>query len=71
MNKLTTTLALLMTGLLLGGCNTWEGAKQDARVVGEKTIEGGKKVGNAVGKGLEKAGEGINNAGQAVKEKID
>ena len=71
MNKLTTTLALLMTGLLLGGCNTWEGAKQDARVVGEKTIEGGKKVGNAVGTGLEKAGEGINNAGQAVKEKID
>ena len=71
MNKLTTTLALLMTGLLLGGCNTWEGAKQDARVVGEKTIEGGKKVGNAVDTGLEKAGEGINNAGQAVKEKID
>ena len=65
------SFTLVLGSLLLGGCNTWEGAKQDARVVGEKTIEGGKKVGNAVGKGLEKAGEGINNAGQAVKEKID
>lgn len=71
MKKPNTLLALLMTGLLLAGCNTWQGAKQDARVVGEKTVEGGKKVGQAVGTGLEKAGEGIHNAGQSVKEKID
>ena len=71
MNKLTTTLALLMTGLLLGGCNTWEGAKQDARVVGDKTVEGTKKAGKAVGTGLEKAGEGISGAGESVKEKSE
>ncbi len=63
------TLALAATALV--GCNAWQGAKQDARIVGEKTVEGTKKVGNAVGTGLEKAGEGINNAGQAVKDKID
>ena len=61
----------VLVATALAGCNTWQGAKQDARIVGEKTVEGTKKVGNAVGTGLEKAGEGINNAGQAVKEKID
>ena len=61
----------VLVATALAGCNTWQGAKQDARIVGEKTVEGTKKVGNAVGTGLEKAGEGINNAGQAVKDKID
>ena len=61
----------VLVATALAGCNTWQGAKQDARIVGEKTVEGTKKVGNAVGTGLEKAGEGINNAGQAVKEKLD
>ena len=70
MKALTAAVALLAV-LGLSACNTWEGAKQDAHNVGEKTVEGTKKVGNAVGTGLEKAGEGINNAGQAVKNKID
>ena len=69
--KQLAALSLVTTCLLLAGCNTWQGAKEDARVVGDKTVEGTKKVGNAVGTGLEKAGEGINNAGQAVKNKID
>ena len=69
--KQLAALSLVTTCLLLAGCNTWQGAKEDARVVGDKTVEGTKKVGNAVGTGLEKAGEGIHNAGQAVKEKID
>ena len=67
----TSFALLLVVSAALAGCNTWQGAKQDARIVGEKTVEGTKKVGNAVGTGLEKAGEGINNAGQAVKDKID
>ena len=69
--KTLTIAALALAATALVGCNTWQGAKQDARIVGEKTVEGTKKVGNAVGTGLEKAGEGINNAGQAVKEKLD
>ena len=70
MQKLT-ALPLITAGLLLAGCNTWQGAKADARIAGEKTVEGTKRAGQAVGHGLEKAGEGINNAGQAVKNKVD
>ena len=70
MQKLT-ALTLVAASLLLAGCNTWQGAKEDARIAGEKTVEGTKRAGHAVGTGLEKAGEGINNAGQAVKNKID
>ncbi|MEG1201845.1 MAG: entericidin EcnAB [Comamonas sp.] len=69
--KTLTIAAALLAASALAGCNTWQGAKQDARIAGEKTVEGTKKVANAVGTGLEKAGEGINNAGQAVKNKID
>ena len=69
--KTMTIIAAMLASVALMGCNTWQGAKEDARVVGDKTVEGTKKVGNAVGTGLEKAGEGINNAGQAVKNKID
>ena len=71
MKTLTIAAVALAATALMGCSNTWQGAKQDAHNVGEKTVEGTKKVGNAVGTGLEKAGEGINNAGQAVKNKID
>lgn len=68
MKALTAAVALLAV-LGLSACNTWEGAKQDARVVGDKTVEGTKKAGKAVGTGLEKAGEGISGAGETVKDK--
>ena len=61
-------LAMFSTSALTA-CNTWEGAKQDARVVGDKTVEGTKKAGQAVGTGLEKAGDGISGAGETVKDK--
>ena len=67
--KTLTAAAILLATLGLTACNTWEGAKQDARVVGDKTVEGTKKAGHAVGTGLEKAGEGISNAGDTVKDK--
>ena len=68
-SSLTLASIVLAAGAALaGGCNTWEGAKQDARVVGDKTVEGAKKVGGAVGTGLEKAGQGIETAGEKVKE---
>ena len=67
--KALTATAIVLAALGLSACNTWEGAKQDARVVGDKTVEGTKKAGQAVGKGLEKAGEGISGAGEAVKDK--
>ena len=68
MKKLTAAAIVLAT-LGLTACNTWEGAKQDARVVGDKTVEGTKNAGQAVGTGLEKSGEGISNAGDTVKDK--
>ena len=67
--KQLTALSLVTTCLLLAGCNTWQGAKEDARVVGDKTVEGTKKAGQAVGTGLEKAGDGISGAGETVKDK--
>ena len=69
MTKTLTAASILLATFALTACNTWEGAKQDARVVGDKTVEGTKKAGQAVGKGLEKAGEGISGAGESVKEK--
>ena len=69
--KALTASALILASLGLVACNTWEGAKQDARVVGDKTVEGTKKAGQAVGTGLEKAGDGISNAGDKVKEKSE
>jgi predicted small secreted protein len=71
MKKTLTAASILLATLALTACNTWEGAKQDARVVGDKTVEGGKKAGRAVGTGLEKAGEGLGTAGEAVKEKSE
>jgi predicted small secreted protein len=48
-------LALIATSalLLLSGCNTWSGVKQDA-----------KEAGTAAGKGIEKAGEKIRDISQ-------
>ncbi len=69
MTKTLTAASILLATLALTACNTWEGAKQDARVVGDKTVEGTKKAGQAVGTGLEKAGEGISGAGESVKDK--
>ena len=43
-------------------------AARDARVVGDKTVEGTKKAGKAVGTGLEKAGEGLSGAGETVTD---
>lgn len=71
MKKTLTAASLLLAALALTACNTWEGAKQDARVVGDKTVEGTKKAGRAVGTGLEKAGEGISGAGETVKDKSE
>jgi predicted small secreted protein len=51
---------LLIATVALAGCNTWQGAKQDAREVGSA-------VSNAVGTGLDKAGEGLSTAGEKVK----
>ena len=50
-----TFLALIATSalLLLSGCNTWSGVKQDA-----------KEAGTAAGKGIEKAGEKIRDVSQ-------
>ncbi|MGB3068683.1 MAG: entericidin EcnAB [Ottowia sp.] len=58
--KQTLTLALI-TAFALAGCNTWSGAKQDAKEVGGT-------VTHAVGTGLDKAGEGLNTAGEKVKK---
>jgi predicted small secreted protein len=54
-------LLLVSTVVALGGCNTWQGAKQDAKQVGGT-------VTHAVGTGLDKAGDGLNKAGEKVKE---
>ena len=56
-------LPLLITAALLalGGCNTWQAAKTDAKEVGGS-------VSHAVGTGLDKAGDGLNKAGEKVKE---
>jgi predicted small secreted protein len=51
---------LLITAAVLTGCNTWQGAKQDAKNVGSA-------VTHAVGTGLDKAGEGLSTAGEKVK----
>ena len=50
-----TFLALIAASalLLLSGCNTWSGVKQDA-----------KEAGTAAGKGIEKAGEKIRDISQ-------
>lgn len=69
MKKTLTAAAIMLATLGLTACNTWEGAKQDARVVGDKTVEGTKKAGHAVGTGLEKAGEAVTGAGETVKDK--
>lgn len=55
-------LVLLLINIVavLAACNTWQGAKQDA-----KNVSGA--VTNAVGTGLNKAGEGLNTAGEKVK----
>ena len=63
-----TLIAIVCAATALSACNTWEGAKQDARIVGDKTVEGAKKAGSAVGTGLEKAGEGLGTAGEKVKD---
>ena len=52
----------LIAAVVLAGCNTWHGVKQDAREVGGA-------VTNAVGTGLEKTGEGLSAAGEKVKGK--
>ena len=64
MNKQLTALALAALVGALAGCNTWQGAKEDAREVGGK-------VTNAVGTGMEKAGSGVEKAGNAVKKAVD
>ena len=53
----------------LAACNTVQGVKQDASVVKDKaievkdkTVEGGKAVGQSVGSGLEKAGDAVKDA---------
>ena len=56
----TSFALLLVVSAALAGCNTWQGAKQDAKEVGGT-------VTNAVGTGLDKAGDGLNTAGEKVK----
>ena len=58
--KTLTIAALALAATALVGCNTWQGAKQDAKEVGGT-------VTNAVGTGLDKAGDGLNTAGEKVK----
>ena len=53
-------LDVTIVSAALAGCNTWQGAKQDAKEVGGT-------VTNAVGTGLDKAGDGLNTAGEKVK----
>ena len=57
----TLSLLFVTAVVALGGCNTWQGAKQDAKEVGGT-------VTHAVGTGLDKAGDGLNKAGEKVKE---
>ena len=58
--KRITPFFLIAAALALSACNTWQGAKQDARQVGGT-------VTNAVGTGMEKAGAGVEKAGEKVK----
>ena len=57
MKRLFALMSLIM---LLTGCNTMQGLKQDAQ-----------QGGQAVGKGLQKAGEAIGNAVQKSGEAIE
>ena len=59
--KHSIALTLIVTAAALAGCNTWSGAKQDAKQVGNTVTD-------AVGTGLDKAGDGLNTAGEKVKE---
>ena len=66
---------LLIAGVAvmsLAGCNTWQGAKQDAREAGQATGRGIEKAGQATGRGLEKAGDatgrGIEKAGEKIQQ---
>jgi predicted small secreted protein len=63
-----TALIAAASALLLAACNTWQGVKEDAHIVGNKAEQGARTVGHAVGTGIEKAGEGIEKAGDKVKE---
>jgi predicted small secreted protein len=57
------TLAWIATALTLAAalpaCNTWTGVKQDAKEVGQAAGRGIEKAGEATGRGIEKAGEKI------------
>jgi predicted small secreted protein len=57
-------LLLIAAAAALAGCNTWQGAKQDAK-------DAGSAVTNAVGSGLEKTGQGLDRAGSNVKSAGD
>mgnify|MGYP003610953093 CR=1 FL=1 len=62
--KKTTAFTALALAFVLAGCNTWQGVKQDAKDVGEATGRGIQKAGQATGEGLEKAGEKIKGVAQ-------
>ncbi|MBL0919774.1 MAG: entericidin EcnAB [Hydrogenophaga sp.] len=57
------TIACIATALALAlplsACNTWGGVKQDAKEVGQAAGRGVEKAGVATGRGIEKAGEKI------------
>ncbi|WP_313075372.1 hypothetical protein [Melaminivora sp.] len=71
MKALNPLLIAGFAAMTLAGCNTWEGAKQDAREAGQATGRGIEKAGQATGRGLEKAGEatgrGIEKAGEKIQ----
>ncbi len=66
------SLALAACALLaLGGCNTFEGAKRDARIAGDAIETGAKKTGSAVAEGAEAAGDAISDAARSTKRAIE
>jgi predicted small secreted protein len=56
MNKPIVWLSL---ALLLGGCNTVQGIKTDAKEGGQAVEHGLQKAGKAIGNAVEKGGEAI------------
>jgi predicted small secreted protein len=62
--KKTTAFTALALACVLAGCNTWQAVKQDAKDVGEAAGRGIQKAGQATGDGIQKAGEKIKDVAQ-------
>ncbi len=61
---------LVSTLVALTACNTWDGAKQDAQVVGNKTGEVVEETGEGIGEAARETGEAIESGAKAVKKTL-